>query len=40
MELLKKSEEYLSVRKDIEPAARDLIKRILRFDPEKRPDID
>ena len=40
MELLRKSEEYLSVRKDIDPNARELIKKILRFDPEKRPDID
>ena len=40
MELLRNSEKILRVRKDIEQDARDLIKRILRFNPEKRPDID
>lgn len=40
MELLRNSEKILKIRKDIESNARDLIKRILRFNPEKRLTID
>lgn len=40
MELLRNCEKILRIKKDIDPNVRDLIKKMLRFDPEKRLNID